>query len=251
MELRADLHLHTRERERFIAYDARDLIDRAAQSGFQVLSITNHDTVTFNAELQGYAQERGILLIPGVEATIEGKHVLLYNIDVPPERIRTFADLRRLRQPDWLVVAPHPFFPGSYCLHERLIEEVDLFDAIEFSHFYTARIDFNRPAVRLAQETGLPLLGTSDSHVLRQFGTTCSLIEGSPTIASVLGAIRKGQVRVESRPLTLRACARIVLEMVVTDGWDHARATLRSGARPLSGKVETSESEAEEAQHAR
>src|SRR5206468_4188295 len=27
VELRADLHLHTRERERFIAYDARDLID--------------------------------------------------------------------------------------------------------------------------------------------------------------------------------------------------------------------------------
>jgi|SRR5262245_33201442 len=224
MELRADLHLHTRERERFIAYDARDLIDRAAHSGFQVLSITNHDAVTFSARLRDYAQERGILLIPGIEATIEGKHVLLYNIDVPPERIGTFADLRRLRQPDWLVVAPHPFFPGSYCLHERLIEEVDLFDAIEFSHFYTARIDFNRAAVRVARETGLPLLGTSDSHVVRQFGTTCSLIEGLPTIASVLGAIRKGQVRIESRPLTLRACARIVLDMVVADWWERARA---------------------------
>src|SRR5262249_43053412 len=110
MELRADLHLHTRERERFIAYDARELIDRAVHAGFQVLSITNHDTVTFDAALRGYAEERGILLIPGVEATIEGKHVLLYNIDVPPGRIRTFADLRRLRQPDWLVVAAHPFF---------------------------------------------------------------------------------------------------------------------------------------------
>jgi hypothetical protein len=250
MELKTDLHLHTRERESFIAYDARELIDGAAHAGFQVLSITNHDTVTFSADLQAYAQERGILLIPGIEATIEGKHVLLYNIDVPPERIRTFADLRRLRQPDWLVVAPHPFFPGSYCLHERLIEEVDLFDAIEFSHFYTARIDFNRPAVRLAQETGLPLLGTSDSHVVRQFGTTCSLIEGSPTIASVLGAIRKGQVQVESRPLTLRACARIVLDMVVADWWDRARATLGSGAGPRAEASRLSESGPREAQHA-
>src|SRR2546430_1699689 len=114
MELRADLHLHTREGERFIAYDARELVDRAAHSGFQVLSITNHNTVTFSAHLQGYAQERGILLIPGIEATIEGKHVLLYSIDVSPERIRTFADLRRLRRPEWLVVAPHPFFPGDW-----------------------------------------------------------------------------------------------------------------------------------------
>ena len=223
MELKADLHLHTRERERFIAYDARDLIDRAAQSGFQVLSITNHDTVTFNAELQGYAEERGILLIPGVEATIEGKHVLLYNIDVPLERIRTFADLRRLRGPEWLVVAPHPFFPGSICLRERLLEEIDLFDAIEFSHFYTTRIDFNRSAVRLAQETGLPLLGTSDGHVVRQFGTTYSVIEAEPTLAAVLASIRKGQVRVETRPLTLGECAGIVLEMVVASYRQRAR----------------------------
>lgn len=226
MGLKADLHLHTRERESFIAYDARDLIDRAAQAGFQVLSITNHDTVTFSADLRGYAQERAILLIPGIEATIEGKHVLLYNIDVPPERIRTFADLRRLRRPEWLVAAPHPFFPGSICLRERLLREIDLFDAIELSHFYTARIDFNRSAIRLARETGLPLLGTSDSHVLRQFGTTYSLVEGSPTVTSVLGAIRKGQVRIESRPLTLRECAGIVLEMLVASRRQRARTTV-------------------------
>jgi len=236
VELRADLHLHTRERERFIAYDAQGLIDRAARSGFHVLSITNHDTVTFSAHLQGYARERGILLIPGVEATIEGKHVLLYNIDVPLERIGTFADLRRLRRPEWLVAAPHPFFPGSICLRDRLLQEIDLFDAIEFSHFYTSRIDFNRSAVRLAKETGLPLLGTSDSHVIRQFGTTYSLIEGSPTVASVLGAIRKGQVRVESHPLTLRECAGIFREMLIADFRERGRA-LGSRAVAVSGRT--------------
>ena len=62
--------------------------------------------------------------------------------------------------------------------------------------------------------------------VIRQFGTTYSLIEGSPTLASVLGAIRKGQVRVESRPLTLCECAGIVLDMVVADWRERARATL-------------------------
>ncbi len=217
MQLKADLHLHTRERDRFIRYDARDLIDRAARFGFQVLSITNHDTVTFIADLESYARERGILLVPGVEMTIEGKHVLLYNADVTPERIRTFADLRRLRRPEWLVVAHHPFFPASYALRNRLLEEIDLFEAIEFSHFYTRRIDCNRSAVRLAKETGLPLVGTSDSHFVRQLGTTFSLIEGEPTVASVLQAIRKGQIRVESRPLTLRECAAIGLAMAVGD----------------------------------
>ena len=215
MELKADLHLHTREGDRFIAYDARDLVDRAAREGFQVLSITNHDTFTYNEELAAYAREREILLIPGVEATIEGKHVLLYNVDVPPQRIHTFADLRRLRSSEWLVVAAHPFFPGSICLRERLLDEINLFDAIESSHFYTGWFDFNRRAVRLARAVGLPLLGTSDSHLVQQFGTTYSLIEGELTVESVVAAIRKGWVRIASRPLTLQQCARIMIGLQV------------------------------------
>jgi len=233
MELRADLHLHTRDGDRFITYDARALIDRAAGEGVQVLSITNHNTVTFNEDLRAYARNRGILLIPGVEATIEGKHVLLYNIDVDPERIRTFADLRRLRSPEWLAVAPHPFFPAPFCLRERLRKEIDLFDAIEFSHFYTERIDFNRPAIRLSKEIGLPLLGTSDSHLVRQFGTTYSLIEAEGTAASVVAAARKGQVRVVSRPLTLLECAGIAMEMVVRDYGERAKRAFRHHVEPL------------------
>lgn len=215
MELKADLHLHTREGDRFIAYDARDLVDRAAREGFQVLSITNHDTLTYTEELAAYARERGILLIPGVEATIERKHVLLYNIDVPPHWIRTFDDLQHFRSAEWLVAAAHPFFPGSICLGDQLLDEIDLFDAIEFSHFYTGWLDFNRRAVRLAREVGLPLIGTSDSHLVQQFGTTYSLIEGELTVESVVAAIRKGRVRIASRPLTLRECARITIGLQV------------------------------------
>lgn len=214
MELKADLHLHTREEEGFIAYDARGLIDRAAREGFHVLSITNHDTLTFSERLAAYAWDRGILLIPGVEATIEGRHVLLYNIDVPPDRVRTFADLSRLKTPEWLVVAPHPFFPGPTSLRRRLPRELDLFDAVEFCHFYTRGIDFNRRAVRLAREAGLPLLGGSDTHFFRQLGTTYSLLEGEMTVASVLAAIKGGQVAVVSKPLTLRECAGITSEFL-------------------------------------
>lgn len=228
MALKADLHLHTRAGEPFIRYAARDLIDRAARGGFQVLSITDHDMLTFSQELADYARQRGILLIPGVEATIERRHVLLYNVDVPLSAIRTFADVRRLRGPNWLVVAPHPFFPDPTCLRHRLREEIDLFDAIEFSHFYTRWIDFNRPAIRLAREFGLPLLGTSDSHLAWQFGTTWSLIDGEPTVASVLGAVRRGQVRVASRPLTFRQLAAIGMSLALLSSAERAKRAFRS-----------------------
>jgi predicted metal-dependent phosphoesterase TrpH len=222
--LKADLHLHTREAEPFIAYDARTLIDRAAREGFQVLSITNHDTLTFSEDLRDYARERGILLIPGVEATIEGRHVLLYNFDVHLSAIRTFDRLRRFKGPDWLVIAAHPFFPSTISLGRRLLDEIDVFDAIEFSHFYTRRIDFNRRAVALAREVGLPLLGSSDSHLARQFGTTYSLVESEPTVDCVLSAIRKGQVQIVSRPLSLGHMTLIAAQLGVSDVWERTRA---------------------------
>ena len=227
VRLRADLHLHTREAEPGITYSAREMIARAAREGYRVLSITNHDTITFSDELAAYARDRGVLLIPGVEATVEGRHVLVYNADVAADKLRTFADLRRYRTPEWLVAAPHPLFPASFCLRERLWQEIDLFDAIEFSHFYTPRVDFNRAAVKLASAVGLPLLGTSDSHLADQFGTTFSLIESDLSVESVLSAIKQGRVSVVSRPLSPWRCLSILARQTLAAAKESARARLR------------------------
>jgi predicted metal-dependent phosphoesterase TrpH len=225
--LRADLHVHTREAEPFIAYNAREVIARAAREGYRVLSITNHDTLTFDTELAAFARDRGIVLIPGVEVTVEGRHVLIYNADVAVDKLTTFAGLRRYRTPEWLVVAPHPFFPASYCLREKLWHEIELFDAIEFSHFYTPRLDFNRAAVKLARAIGLPLIGTSDSHFDDQFGTTFSLVNAEAGVESVLAAIKAGRVSVVSRPLSITRCLSIFARHKVGPGRERARTWLR------------------------
>jgi len=233
--LKADLHLHTREGDGFIAYDAVALIERAAREGYRVLAITNHDRLTFSPRLAGYAADRGIVLVPGVEATVEGCHVLIYNADVSPARLRTFAELRRLRTPEWLVVAPHPFFPASFSLGERLRREIDIFDAIEFSHFYTQRIDFNAPAVRLARASGLPLLGSSDAHLHRQLGTTYSMIDAAPDVDSVLAAVRQHRVGVVSRPLSLMALLATGLELTAREAWSRLSGRRRASVLAPAG----------------
>jgi predicted metal-dependent phosphoesterase TrpH len=140
-----------------------------------VLSITNHHIVTFSPELFFYARERGILLIPGVEVTIRRRHVLLLN--PPPGKICSeFSHLSKLRRPETLIVAPHPYFPGTYSLNGHLLKHRYLFDALEYCHFYSPRINFNQKAIDVAQSHGFPLIGNSDAHFLSQFGTTHSLI---------------------------------------------------------------------------
>ncbi|MGE5254902.1 MAG: hypothetical protein ACM3N7_13120, partial [Planctomycetaceae bacterium] len=59
--LKADLHLHTAEDplDR-VRYTAKELIAKAADECFDVISITNHQQVTFNQDLFFYAKERDI-----------------------------------------------------------------------------------------------------------------------------------------------------------------------------------------------
>ena len=200
--LKADLHLHTAEDplDR-VRYTAKEIISKAADERFDVLAITNHQIMTFTPELFFHAQERGILLIPGVEVTIRRRHVLLLN--PPPVKICSeFHHLTKLRRPETLIVAPHPYFPGTYSLNGHLLKHRNLFDALEYCHFYSPRINFNQKAIEVAQSHGFPLIGNSDAHFLSQFGTTYSLIYAEKNLESIFNAIRKNRVAVVTRPLT-------------------------------------------------
>jgi predicted metal-dependent phosphoesterase TrpH len=203
MLLKADFHIHTREDPHdFIRYTAVELLQEAARQGFQVIALTCHNKRIHTEDLRRRAADLGILLIPGVEAAIEGKHTLLLDMPYSRLRLRTFAHVRAVKRDGGLVIAPHPFFPAPKCLGNKLRENLDLFDAIEFSHFYTRRLDFNRRAVEYARRMDMPLVGTSDCHRLWQLGTTYTLVEvEEKTVPAVFAAIRAGRVRVVTAPL--------------------------------------------------
>src|SRR5687768_9396683 len=185
--LKVELHSHTSDdpQDR-IPYSTHQLIDRAAELGYQALAITLHDRQLDIRQFEGYARQRGIVLIPGIERTIDGKHVLLLNFRSGAEAVQSFDDLARLRQRQpGLVVAPHPFFPHPTCLRELLDRHADLFDAVEWNAMFTSSVDFNRAAVRWARKHGKPVVGNGDVHRLRQLGTTFSLIEAEPNADSI------------------------------------------------------------------
>jgi predicted metal-dependent phosphoesterase TrpH len=199
--LKVDLHLHTAEDPLdHVRYTAKELISKAADECFDVISITNHQQMTFNQDLSFYAHERGILLIPGIEMTIQGRHVLVLN---PPSHkmCSDFYSLSRLRRPETLIVAPHPYFPGTYSLNGYLLKHLHLFDALEYCHFYSPMINFNRRAEEVSRSFGFPLIGNSDAHFLSQLGTTYSLIYAEKNLEAIFKAIRQNKVKVATRPL--------------------------------------------------
>ena len=213
--LKVDFHLHTGDDPLdSIKYSSKQLIDSACAEGFDVISITNHHVVTYNQYLTDYAKERGILLIPGIELSVKSKHVLIINADKSASRIKTFTDLRKYKNKNSLIIAPHPFFPGSASLHSKFALHYDLFNAIEYSYFHSNGVNFNMKGIYKAIEHGLPLIGTSDSHRLWQLGKTYSLVKAEKSTEAVLDAINRNHIEVISEPLELLQMTKIGLRLL-------------------------------------
>jgi hypothetical protein len=218
-KLKVDFHTHTADDpDDYINFSSEQLIDRASALGFEALSITNHDAVTFDRNLEKYAANKGILLIPGVELTLSGKHVLVINPDFRDDPgIESLADLDRIRNDRSLIIAPHPFYPGFKCLWSKLLEYIDLFDAVEFSFFYHPMINRNKQAVKIAAERRKPLVGSSDCHNIWQVGPTYTLVEAEKNIPSIIAAVKQGKVEVVTTPLSPMAMARVAVNFFLGD----------------------------------
>lgn len=204
--IKLDLHIHTLDDPvDALDYSAHELLERAAALGFRVLAITLHNAVFDRPEVFADAARMGILLIRAAEVRIEGADVILLNVNAEEvQSLRTFDDLallRERRRDSLFTIAPHPFYVLGGSIGDRLIERIDLFDAIELCHFWSRVFNPNRRAAEVAERFHKPLIATSDAHRLHAFGTNYTSIPAprEVTIESVLAALR-GPLRITNPP---------------------------------------------------
>ncbi len=231
--LKAELHTHTAEDpadgQRIVFHSPDQLIDTAAERGFEVLAITNHDQMLFDDRWEEYARVRGILLIPGVEATLRGKHVLLYNFSNYDASWKTPEIVSENKGPGRLVMAPHPFFPIPTALRRDFFCWIRLFDAVEYNHFYLSWVNFNHRAKAVARQFDLPLVGTSDAHQLYHLDHTYTLIYAEKQVASVIEAIKQREVQIKTQPVDPFLVARWFVGNVMSQSSYSIRSLLGQG----------------------
>ncbi len=208
--LKCQLHTHVHgDPEDEINFTAFQLIDRASSLNYEVLSITCHKTIVFDQKLQEYAKKKGILLIPGIEFDIRKKHILGINIDKQILKVDTFDKLKQYRtsHPNSLIIAAHPFFPGPG-LGRKLKENIDCFDAIEYSWAYTKLINFNKKSEQISQKYSKPLIATSDCHVLDYLDLGFTEINSPKEINSIIKAIKENRIKNYTKPTSTYRIAR-------------------------------------------
>lgn len=214
--IKADLHIHTKEDlEDNVRYCATQLIDRACRENIRVLSITLHEKIFFDKKIRKYAEKKGVLLIRGVEKSVEGRHVLLYG-DIRGVKISSFDDIRALKkEKNVLVIAPHPFYPnflGRICLREKFFENSDVFDAIEIQQFYTKTFNPNKKAIRVAKKLNMALVANSDAHHMNYFSKHYTLIDLPRDFSEkdVFDAIKLKKTKPVHRPMSLLVALKFV-----------------------------------------
>lgn len=222
MRLKTNFHFHTNDDPMDpVGYTLLEGIDHAARFGFGALAVTCHQKFAWTENAAIYAEERGILLIPGIEVNVDenrekwGRHVLILNAAKTAEDVRTFEELERYKNthPESFIIAPHPYFYGDFSLDEFLEKYVHLFDAIEHSWFYSRFFNRNKKARAIAKKHALPLISTSDTHFLDFFHTNyCTVDAEAKTPEAIFGAIRERRFENTTSP------RKFLRDMVWTQG---------------------------------
>jgi len=261
--IKVDLHIHTLDDPKdVIDYSTHQLLERAKQLGFGVLAITLHDAVFDRAEVFADAAAMGILLIPAAEVRLQGADAILLNVTAAEVAgLKNFDDIRRLRARRGLsatadpsgggsifTIAPHPFYVLGGSIGERLLDEIDCFDAIEFCHFHKGLLNPNWRAAKVAAQFGKPLIATSDAHQLHAFGRHYTSIPrpDALTIENVFAALREGPLRLTSPPASIVDLASAIYWIFLAHPFKlrrsqprHRRPSTHSRGSSLESKSQT------------
>ncbi len=195
MYLRLDLHVHS-----FHSGDSVNLFEeialRCRKLGLDGYALCDHDSFDGLEEAQGKAGD--LIVIPGVEVTARGAHILCLDPnEIVPSGLSIAETLEKIKAQGATAILAHPFRISRNLLRFREAEAAG-FDAIEIAN--SAQLPF-RMVMELnrgmALRLGLPQTGGSDSHIPETVGRSYTVVESeSRDPENVIAAIRKGKTEV-------------------------------------------------------
>jgi predicted metal-dependent phosphoesterase TrpH len=213
MYLKFDIHIHSSE-DKYdrLPFTPYDIIRKAVAKNIRVLSFTHHRELFWDKKVITFAKKNNILLIPGIEIDVAHKHIVVLNPPRGIEKVKHLKDLAGFKSPSSFWLAPHPFFPRKSCLQNKFFRYSYIFDAIEYSSFYTQKINFNYKACQIAQEFKLPLIATSDCHSFMQFGRTYSRINSKLNKQQFIKDLKNQKIYLHTQPLTWSEIIKVYIK---------------------------------------
>jgi hypothetical protein len=165
-----DLHTHT-EYSIDCKIDVRILMKQAIKIGLNAVAITDHDT---NKGIKKAYENNdlNIIIIPGIEFTIEEGHLIgLFIEELPKKRLRLEELIDFIHREGGIAVAAHPL--DIFRRFTNLEENINILDGIEVANSSDLNIYKNmEKLMKICEEKERIFTAGSDAHVLEALGNT-------------------------------------------------------------------------------
>ena len=172
-----------------------ELITAVAESGIDVLCITDHNVI---AGALTMAEQLTCRVVIGEELRVgQGELIGLFLTERIPMGIPLLEAARRIRDQGGIVYIPHPFDPMRNCLRPEEIDELvaeGLVDAIEGHNSKTSLRSLNRQAVDYGNEHGLAVGAGSDAHVPDALGAGYAVMPDFAGPDEFLASLRNAEI---------------------------------------------------------
>jgi len=190
--LRADFHSHT-SHSRDGYQTPHELVARARDVGLDRIAVTDHHTLHGAMRARELDPER---IIVGEEITSRcGIDVIgLYLTSRIAPRLPLEQVVDEIRAQGGVVYLPHPFayLVSAYQRAERAFPLADIIEVWNSRAFYPP---WNRRAMEMVRERGVPEAAGSDGHFSFELGRAMTVLPSFDDAATLKAAAKKAQAR--------------------------------------------------------
>ncbi len=193
--MKCDLHIHTS-----YSYDSnsppKEVVKAAIAKGIDCLAVCDHGEIKGAAEVQQFASNLPILIIPGIEIKSKEGDILGLNIKkVIPNGLSAKETIQKIKEADGMAIIPHPF--GWFCRFKgnlkEISKEIDGIEVLNASAFGPG----NKKALAFAEKFNLPFTAGSDAHNLNLVGRAYLEVPGENlSIEEILKQIKNKNVKI-------------------------------------------------------
>ena len=192
--MKLDLHIHTKySLDGFMGIT--ELVRHAKDVGLSGIAVTDHDTCDALSDAIKIGKKENILVIPGIEIKSRHGDILGLGItDVIERRMSAKDTVSKIHELGGIAIAAHPYSVVFHPCGVKGKVKTAGFDAIEV--FNSRTYISNNMAFKVAKKMKIPMVASSDSHLVGEVGNSYTIVDCRYNVGSVLDEIRQGRTEI-------------------------------------------------------
>ncbi|MGC9517272.1 MAG: PHP domain-containing protein [Methanomicrobiales archaeon] len=174
----------------------REIVKKSIEIGLDGIAIADHNTLKGSmVALKEFNDIEDFVIIPAMEITSSKGHIVALGIrDEIRKGLSPEETIELIRDYGGIAIIPHPFVKYRDGLCEYVYNlDIDAIETLNSRYIFGYS---NWRAKKLAEEKGIPEIGSSDAHFLGGIGSCVTDVEADYSVESILKGIREGKTSV-------------------------------------------------------